>query len=321
MAWSLWVTMPSEGFTANPSDGRVTLFWNWKANCTPSDGMVTQSDQTANEPIKLKSILKFHKFLGTFYSPSGHSSLPRSVTQSDQTANKPIKLKSILKFHKFLGTFYSPSGHSSLPRSVTQSDQTANKPIKLKSILKFHKFLGTFYSPSGHPFIPRPVTHLFPVRSLISFSVRSLISFPVRSLLYSPSGHSFIPRPVTHFIPRPVTHLFPVRSLIYSPSGHSFIPRPVTHLFPVRSLLNFLFKWGGPFKMYYFIGNVCKTTSAKLHQLAGKATLLAIPKTKSAIANEGPSACQSLSWKEACQSLSLQRWYCIQGLSWLAHFV
>ena len=193
--------------------------------------MVTQSDQTANEPIKLKSILKFHKFLGTFYSPSGHSSLPRSVTQSDQTANKPIKLKSILKFHKFLGTFYSPSGHSSLPRSVTQSDQTANKPIKLKSILKFHKFLGTFYSPSGHPFIPRPVTHLFPVRSLISFSVRSLISFPVRSLLYSPSGHSFIPRPVTHFIPRPVTHLFPVRSLIYSPSGHSFIPCPVTPQF------------------------------------------------------------------------------------------
>ena len=259
-------TPPSEGFTANPSDVRVTLFWNLKRQLEPSDGMVTQSDQTANELIKLKSILSFWEL--SIHRPVTHF-IPRSVTQSDQTANKPIKLKPILKFHKFLGTFYSPSGHSSLPRSVTQSDQTANKPIKLKSILKFHKFLGTFYSPPGQPF-HSPSGHSFHSPSGHSFHSPSGHSFhsPSGHSFHSPSGHSFH-SPSGHSFHSPSGHSFhsPSGHSFHSPSGHSFHSPSsrschctVQSLisFTVRSLISVVIQ---RYFGYLAVGNGCKTTA------------------------------------------------------------
>ena len=161
----------------------------------------TQSDQTANELIKLKSIPFFFVFLGTFYSPSGHS-------------------------------FHSPSGHSEWP----DSEWAHQAKINTIFFCVFGNFLFTTRSALSFPIrslLSFPVRSLisFPVRSLLSFPVRSLISFPVRSLISFPV-RSLLSFPVRSLLSFPVRSLlsFPIQSLmsLHCPVAH-FIHCPVTH--------------------------------------------------------------------------------------------
>ena len=230
MAWSLWVTMPSEGFTANPSDGRVTLLLKLKSQLHTLRWHGHSEWPDSEWAHQVKTNTKISQVFGNFLfpvrsllsSPFGHSEWP----DSEWAHQVKINTKISQVFGNFLfpvrSLLSSPFGHLEWP----DSEWAHQVKINTKISQVFGNFLFTIrsplYSPSGHSFIPRPVTHfiLRPVTHFIPRPVTPL--FSVRSLIYSPSGHSFHSPSGHSFIPRPVTHLFPVRSLIYSPSGHSF---------------------------------------------------------------------------------------------------